>query len=148
MVLNYLVKGVFMIYTALVKQKLSAENELARFMRQWREDHHKSVRAAAEMLGVAHSTWSEIERGERPASAGTLARLADLFSKPIDEIARMEGARSVRRSQSNTDRAARLAALIESDSRLGDLVELLVGLQGADVDVVLSLAESLRKRRE
>ena len=102
-----------MTYNAPVKRE--SDNQLGRAMWQWRTEQHLSMRGAAERLGVSHSTWGALERGERAAEADTLQRLADLLQRSVDELMRWEGRASFRSSADDAERDPRLADKLKAE---------------------------------
>lgn len=135
-----------MTYNAPVKRE--SDNQLGRAMWQWRTEQRLSMRGAAERLGVSHSTWGALERGERSAEADTLQRLADLLQRSVDELMRWEGRASFRPSADDAERARRVEELIRADARLSRLLDVVAMLPAKEIDLLLSIADDLRKRNE
>ena len=133
------------MYTEIVGKRTTTE--LGSFMARWRAQEGLTVEEAAGRLGVAKSTWSNLERNQRTASFETLVALAELTGRTVEDLARMAGL-SVTRSRSAEDQARRVADLVDRLPHLGPLIDLLPDLTAAEVDTLLSVGESrVRQRR-
>lgn len=136
-----------MKYTVLVKEQTN-QSDLGRYMAEWRAQQNLSMRAAAEQAQISHSTWADIENNKRPADTGTFVALSRVLERSIDDLVEMEGRhRPYRRSKAPGERAARITRTILDRPRLEALFDQSGDLQDQEIDLILSLAESLRKRR-
>lgn len=137
------------MYTRVVetKQEQKKKTELSEFMRKWRTGQNLTVQEAADEIGVAKSTWSQLENGQRKISLETLMALSDKTTVPIDDLSRMAGL-DVRTSISVDERARRVAALAEAIPQIGAVLDLLPELTGSQIDAMLSFAESLVTRQK
>jgi transcriptional regulator with XRE-family HTH domain len=134
------------MYTHGVRKKQEPSTDLGKFMHQWRLDQRLTVEAAADVIGVSKSTWSKLERGQRFVSLETLMALSDKTGRPVNELAAKAG-QPVTVSRSNAERAQRAAALAEKVPRAGVLLDLLPELTDPEIDTLLSVGESLIRRR-
>lgn len=120
--------------------------ELGQMMRKWRMDQGKTVDQAAEAISVSKSTWSDLENSKRPISIETAKGLSLATGVSLDEIARMSG-QPMRRSSSSQERLQRADAAAAVIPGLGHLMDLFPELLPDEVDMLLSSAESLIRRR-
>lgn len=130
------------MYTRCVRRTPPPKTELGRTMQRWRETHGVSMDAAAEQADIAKSTWSDLEAGKRKPEIETLFQLETLLGIPMADLARQSGF-TVRVSRSVDERVRRYAALVEADARFGALIDVLSELNAAQIDTMVSVAESL-----
>lgn len=137
------------MYTYVVRKKQEPSTELGRFMRQWRMDQQPplTIEAAAGVVGIAKSTWSKLERGQRFVSLETLIALSERTTKTVDELTAMLGERVIP-SKTNEERARRAAALAEKVPAAAALLGLLPELTPQEVDTLLSVGESFVRQRK
>jgi transcriptional regulator with XRE-family HTH domain len=119
--------------------------ELGRFLHQWRIDKNLTVEEAASQAGFStKSIWTKIENGQAKVSLETLYALSRLTGRTMDDLAHKLGL-PIRRSRSSEERAQRVAALTDVEPRAAALVDLLPDLTPAQIDVMVSVGEGLRK---
>lgn len=127
------------------KQANKETTELGQFLRQWRVDKNVTVEEAAERARFStKSIWTKIENGQAKVSLETLYALSQLTGRTMDDLASKIGL-PIRRSRSGEERAHRLAALTDVEPRAAALVDLLPDLTPAQIDVMVSVGEGLRK---
>lgn len=127
------------------KQKDKMTTELGRFLRQWRDDKNLTVEEAASQAGFStKSIWTKIEGGQNKVSLETLFALSQLTGRTMDDLATKLGL-SIRRSRSSEERGQRVAALTDAEPNAAALVDLIPDLTPGQIDVMLSVAEGLRK---
>lgn len=127
------------------KQTDKATTELGRFLRQWRTDKNLTVEEAAEQAGFStKSIWTKIENGQKKVALETLWSLSKLTGRTMDDLAIKLGL-PIRYSKTSEDRGQRIASLAESETNAAALVDLIPDLTPAQIDVMLSVGEGLRK---
>lgn len=138
------------MYTMNVPKKQKTltvkQTELGRAMKLWRESERLNATQAADRIGVAKSTWTEVERGKRKASIDTLMALVPLLGRTLDELAAMDE-QPIRLSPTQDVRNRRIDAMTNRNPRSGVLVDLLPELTEREVDTMLSVAENLIRQR-
>lgn len=128
------------------KQPNKETTDLGRFLRQWREDKNLTVEEAAYQAGfTSKSIWTKVENGQKVVSLETLYSLSQLTGRTMDDLARKLGL-IIRRSLSSEERGQRVAALVDVEPKAAALVDLLPDLTPAQIDVMLSVGESLRQK--
>jgi transcriptional regulator with XRE-family HTH domain len=135
------------MYTTGVLKKQSDKEitELGRFLRQWRADKNLTVEEAAERAGFStKSIWTKIENGQKKVALETLYALSQLTGRTLDDLANKLGL-PIRYSRTSEDRGHRVAALVDVEPNAAALVDLLPLLTPAQIDVMLSVGEGLRK---
>jgi len=119
--------------------------ELGRFLRQWRLDKNLTVEEAAAQAGFStKSIWTKIESGQKSIAVETLYALSILTGHTMDDLAAKLGL-AIRHSRSSQERSQRINAMADAEQNAAALVDLLPDLTPAQVDVMLSVAEGLRK---
>lgn len=123
--------------------------ELGRMMRSWRlgQEDGWTVSEAAAAIGVSKSTWSDLENGKRPISLETAKGLSLATGVSLDEINRM-GGNPIRQSRNSQERLQRADAAASVIPGLGLLMDLFPELLPVEVDMLLTSAESLIRRRK
>lgn len=137
------------MYTTSVAKKQTDKKitDLGHFLRQWREDEGLTVEAAAERAGFStKSIWTKIENGQGKVSTETLHALSQVTGRTMDDLAIKLGF-IIRRSRSSEERGQRVAAMAEGAENAAALIDLLPDLSPAQIDVMVSVAEGLRKDR-
>jgi transcriptional regulator with XRE-family HTH domain len=135
------------MYTTGVPKKQTPKEttDLGRFLRQWRADKGLTVEEAAAKAGFStRSIWTKIENGQKTIAVETLYSLSQLTGHTMDDLAIKLGL-AIRRSRSNEERGQRVAAMAEAEQNAAALVDLLTDLSPAQIDVMVSVAEGLRK---
>lgn len=127
------------------KQTDKPTTDLGLFMRQWRVDENLTVEEAADKAGFGKSVWTKIENGQKRVSLETLFAISILTGRTLDDLAVKLGW-SIRRSHSSTERAHRIAALVEVEPQAAALVDLLPDLSPDQIDTMLTMGESLRRK--
>lgn len=121
--------------------------ELGKMMRRWRLENSLTVTAAADVVNIAKSTWSDLENGKRPVSLETAKALSLQLGITLDDLTRAAD-QPIRRSRNSQERIDRALAASEVIPGLGQLLDLFPELQPDEVDMLLSSAESLVRRRK
>lgn len=135
------------MYTTRVakKQTTKETTDLGRFLRKWRTDKGLTVEEASAMAGFStKSIWTKIENGQKTIAIETLYALSRLTGQTMDDLAIKLGL-AIRRSQSSEERGQRVAAMAEAEQNAAALIDLLPDLSPAQIDVMVSVAEGLRK---
>lgn len=135
------------MYTIGVPKKQSNKEttELGRFLRQWRADKNKTVEEAADLAGFStKSIWTKIENGQDKVSLETLYALSKVTGRTMDDLAIKLGM-PIHRSRSSEERGQRVAAMADVEKNAAALIDLLPDLTPAQIDVMLSVAEGLRR---
>jgi transcriptional regulator with XRE-family HTH domain len=135
------------MYTTIVpkKQSDSEITDLGRFLRTWRTDKNLTVEDAAAQAGFpSKSTWTKIENGQKRVSLETLYALSQLTGRTMDDLAAKLGW-AIHRSRSSEERAQRVAALADVEPKAAALIDLLPDLTPAQIDLMLSAGEGLRR---
>jgi len=127
------------------KQTDNVTTDLGRFLRQWREDENLTVEEAACRAGFGKSIWTKIERGQKRVALETLFALSNLTGRTMEDLMIRLGW-TIRRSRSSEDRAQRMAALVEVEPKAAALVDLLPDLSPGQIDTLLTVGESLRRK--
>lgn len=127
------------------KQTDKPTTDLGIFMRQWRTDENLTVEEAAAKAGFGKSIWTKIENGQKRVALETLFAISKLTGRTMDDLAIKLGY-SIRRSRSSEDRAHRVAALVEVEPKAAALVDLLPDLTPDQIDTMLTMGESLRRK--
>lgn len=120
--------------------------ELGKMMRAWRMNNNMTVTAAADHVHIAKSTWSDIENGNRPVSLETAKAISLALGVSLDDLTRAAG-QPLRRSSNPQERVERALAASEVIPGLGQLLDLFPELLPDEVDMLLTSAESLVRRR-
>lgn len=136
------------MYTSEVRRKQKRPtHELGMLLFDWRESNNLTVAAAGGRVGVAKSTWSKWENGDMSPSVEALVSISAETGVPLDELATRSG-HEIKISTSSEDRAHRIAAVAEAIPQVAIMVDLLTELEPHEVDTLVSVAETMIRRRK
>ncbi len=121
--------------------------ELGRMMRAWRlgQDGGWTTARAADYIGVSKSTWSDLENGKRAISLETAKALSRATGATLDEISQMSGS-PIRHSSNHQERLQRADVAAQAIPGLSLLLGHFPDFHPDEVDLLLSMAESLIRR--